>query len=240
MPELPALTATEMAALDRRLVEEFRIDLSMLMENAGRLLATHARMMIRGIKGKKILVMVGKGNNGGGGMVAARNLQNWGESIDVVLASSPNEFKDLPLRQFEILRRTGANIIYEAEEVEAARYDLMVDALLGYNQRGDPREAVSELVEIANNSRKPVLCLDIPTGLDPDSGRPNNPCMKGAQTLTLALPKKGLVQSSAKPYVGELYLADIGVPLHVYRELGIDFPVFHETLIVKLTQQRSG
>ncbi len=219
------------------MVEEFRIDLSMLMENAGRLLATHSRTMIGGGEGKKMLVMVGKGNNGGGGMVAARNLQNWGEKIDVVLATSPNEFKDLPLRQFEILRRTGANIIYDAREVRAASYDLIVDALLGYNQRGDPRLGIAGLVQIANDSRKPVLCLDIPTGLDPDKGRPNNPCIRGTQTLTLAFPKRGLVQRRAKPYVGDLFLADIGVPLQAYRELGVDSPIFHETPIVNLKQQ---
>jgi NAD(P)H-hydrate epimerase len=223
-----------MAELDRRLVEEFHMDLSMLMENAGRLLATHARTMVDG-EGKKMLVMVGKGNNGGGGMVAARNLQNWGEDVEIVLATSPKDFKALPLRQFEILRRMGANIIYEAEGVEAARYDLIVDALLGYNQRGNPRGAVSKLVRITNNSREPVLCLDIPTGLDPDSGRANNPCIAGTQTLTLALPKKGLVQRRAKPYVGDLFLADIGVPLQVYRELGVPRSIFQRSPIVKLT-----
>jgi len=239
MPKLPALTAREMSQLDRRLVEEFRIDLSMLMENAGRLLATHARTMLGG-EGQKTLVMVGKGNNGGGGMVAARNLQNWGEKVDVVLAASPSEFKDVPLRQFEILRRTGATIIYEPREMEAERYDLLVDALLGYNQRGNPRGIVAEFVQIANNSKKPVLCLDVPTGLNPDSGRPNNPCIRGAQTLTLALPKKGLLHRRAKPYVGDLFLADIGVPLKLYRELGVRGPVFQGSPIMKLTRQRLG
>jgi len=107
MPEVPALSSKEMAELDRRLVDDFRIDLSMMMENAGRSVATQARTIMGGVEGNKILVMAGKGNNGGGGMAAARNLHNWGAHVNVVLATPAHELKELPLRQFEILRRIG-------------------------------------------------------------------------------------------------------------------------------------
>ncbi|TMP98078.1 MAG: NAD(P)H-hydrate epimerase [Thaumarchaeota archaeon] len=234
MPEVPALSSKGMAELDRRLVEDFRIDLSMMMENAGRSVATQARTIIGGVEGKRILVMAGKGNNGGGGMVAARNLHDWGARVNVVLATPAHELKELPLRQFEILRRIGVRFLHQSRTYDMKRSDLIIDALLGYNQHGNPRGVVADLVMAANSSKKPILCLDIPSGLDPDSGFPNDPCIRGTQTLTLALPKKGLVRRRAKPYVGDLFLADIGVPARVYKELGVRRPIFREDFIVRL------
>jgi len=146
------------------LVEDFRIDLSMMMENAGRSVATQARTMMGRVEGKKILVMAGKGNNGGGGMVAARNLHDWGARVNVVLATPAHELKELPLRQFEILRRIGVRFLHPSRTYDMKRNDLIIDALLGYNQHGNPRGVVADLVMAANGSKKPILCLDIPVG----------------------------------------------------------------------------
>ncbi len=236
MSKVPALSAKEMAELDRRLVKDFRIDLAMMMENAGRSLATQARTMMGGVEGKKIVVMAGKGNNGGGGMVAARNLHNWGAQVDTVLVTPRHELKELPLRQLDILTMIGVRSLHHARASEVERCDLIVDALLGYNQSGNPRGVVADLVITANSSKKPILCLDIPSGLDPDDGFPNDPCIKGTQTLTLALPKRGLVKRRAQPYVGDLFLADIGVPARVYKELGVRRPIFSENSIVRLRE----
>ncbi len=167
-------------------------------------------------------------------MVAARNLHGWGAHVDVVLATSRRDLKELPLRQFDILRMIGVGFPHHTRTYDAERYDLIIDALLGYNQRGNPRGVVADLIIAANSSKKPILCLDIPSGLDPDKGFPNVPCVRGTQTLTLALPKKGLVQRRAKPYVGDLFLADIGVPAELYEELGVRRPIFSKGLIVRL------
>jgi len=232
--KVPALSVAEMVELDRRLVEDFHFDLSMLMENAGRSLARQAQFKLGPSVGKKVLVMTGEGNNGGGGLVAARHLHNWGYRVEVALSAFENELKELPLKQVNVLRAMGVPIVPARVEIDMGGFDLIIDSLLGYGQRGNPREGVAELVRSANASRKRVLCLDVPTGLDPDSGNPYSPCIKGAWTLTLAFPKRGLLQEGAKPYVGELFLADIGVPRSVYRSLGVKEPIFSDGYIVGL------
>jgi NAD(P)H-hydrate epimerase len=212
-----------MADLDRKLTEDYHIELPMMMENAGRALAVQASRLAGGSAlNKRVLVMAGKGNNGGGGLVAARHLHNWGARVEVALASSVYELKDVPSKQLLILHSMNIPILEASAEVKANDFDLIVDALLGYNQKGDPRGRIAQLVRMANDSGKPILALDIPTGLDPHDGSPHEPCVKATQTLTLALPKSGLLKKEARTYVGRLFLADISVPRELYLKLGID------------------
>jgi NAD(P)H-hydrate epimerase len=112
---------------------------------------------------------------------------------------------------------------------------LILDALIGYGLSGDPRQPVAGWIEKANKARRPILALDAPSGLDTTSGIPGNPCIKAAATLTLALPKMGLLTREAKDYVGNLYLADISVPPGLYRHLGIEVPnLFEKDTILKV------
>jgi len=234
MVNVPAITAEEMAEVDRRMMEEFHIDLEMMMENAGRALALQARRMLGTTRLGKIPVLVGKGNNGGGGLVAARHLHNWGASAEVILSSGEGSMKALAAKQLKILKSIGVRVSRGAGEAEFATCALIIDALIGYNQKGDPKGEIGELVRTANGSGKPLLALDIPTGLDPNTGYPNEPCIKAAHTLTLALPKKGLYARRAKPYTGALFLADISLPRELYREFGGKAPIFGPNSIVKL------
>ncbi len=187
-----------MAEFDRILMKDYHIELQMMMENAGRALAVQASRLAGGsILDKRVLVMAGKGNNGGGGLVAARHLHNWRARVEVTLASSVHELRDVPAKQLLILHSMKVPILEASAKVNANDFDLIVDALLGYNQKGNPRGRIAQLVSLANNSGKPILALDIPTGLDPDDGSPHEPCVKAAQTLTLALPKSGLLNKRA-------------------------------------------
>ncbi len=229
-----AVTAREMAEIDRRTMEEFHIDLTMMMENAGRALALQSRRMLGSLERKKILIMAGKGNNGGGGLASARALHNYGADVEVILSCSRDELRELPARQFQILDTMGVHTSHNLGNLRVSAYDLVIDSLLGYNQRGDPRGEVAGLVEIANESSKPIIALDVPSGLDPDRGTPNKPCIRATQTLTLALPKKGLLEDRAKQYVGKLFLADISIPRILYRELGVSESIFSESEIVNI------
>ena len=94
--------------------------------------------------------------------------------------------------------------------------------MLGYNAKGDPYGAIKDLIEISNNSKKKVLSLDIPSGLDPDSGRIYNPCIKANYTLTLAYPKKGLLNKKARKYTGKLYLSYLTIPKDLSKKLKIN------------------
>jgi len=210
-----------MRQLDKTLVEIYKIDLLQIMENAGRGLAIQSRSYLGGtVFDKKIIVLVGKGNDGGGGLVAARNLHNWGAQVKVIISSPRNELSPVAAKQLNIVDSMKIPTEIREDPLQDKRIDsgdLILDCLLGYNQKGNPRAEVARLVELANDSNISIIALDIPTGLDPDSGNPNHPCIMAKQTLTLAVVKTGLYSAKAKPFVGELYLADISVPLEIGR-----------------------
>jgi len=165
-------------------------------------------------------------------LASARHLHNHGAGVEVILSCHRNELKELPARQFQILERMGVPTLHELGDPKVSMYDLIIDSLLGYNQKGDPRGKIAELVEIANRSGRAIIALDVPTGLDPDSGTPSKPCVEATQTLTLALPKKGLLEDRAKRYVGTVFLADISVPRILYHELGMSESIFSDDAIL--------
>ena len=229
--EIPALTTTQMREVDRAMMDDLGITLMQMMENAGRHLATLAREKLGGnVEGKRIVVLAGRGNNGGGGLVAARRLANWGADVCIVLAASPNEYHDVPALQLAILQRMGVTI---SRSVTLPHADLILDALIGYGLRGAPQGIVADLIRQANARGVPIVALDTPSGLDTTTGEVFDPCIRADATLTLALPKIGLLADTARAVVGELYVADIGVPPRVYAALGIEIPnLFAEAEIV--------
>jgi len=224
-----------MAEVDREMIDEYGIDLLIMMENAGKALAQLAKRTLSDfVEGKKIAVLTGKGNNGGGGLVAARHLHNWGASIHVILGADEGELKDVPRKQLEILRRIGVEI-GQPEDLDFHDFDLLLDALIGYNLRGDPRHRIAAIIRTATESGRPIVSLDVPSGLDSSSGIAYSPCIRASATLTLALPKTGL-GSESKRYYGDLYLADISIPRKIYQRFGIDKGlVFRDALFIPLT-----
>lgn len=224
----PSVTAKEMREIDRLMMEEMGIGLLQMMEHAGRNLSEVARILLGGeLKDKRIVVLVGPGNNGGGGMVAARHLVNGGGSVAVVLAQDPTRLKEVPAHQHATLSRMGVRIgvfnAAEAEELAAwmGPSDLVIDALLGYSLNGAPRGAIAWIIRQVNGVGHPILALDLPSGLHPDTGEVADPCIQAHATVTLALPKRGLLVPTATPYVGRLWVGDIGVPSSLYRRVGL-------------------
>ncbi|NOY56263.1 MAG: NAD(P)H-hydrate epimerase [Actinobacteria bacterium] len=219
---VPALTEAQMREVDRVMIEDLGIVLVQMMENAGRNLA---ELAIERFRPGTVTVLAGTGGNGGGGLVAARHLANRGSKVGVVTATAPDRLGEVPRIQFEILRKMGVR--FEADPPDA---DLVIDALIGYSLRGDPRGRTAELIRWAKG--RPVLSLDTPSGLNVTSGEAGDPCIDATATLALALPKVGLLGASQ---VGELYVADISVPPSVYAAMGLRVPVlFREGTIVRL------
>ena len=220
---VPALTANQMREVDRVMTDELHIDLVQMMENAGQNLA---ELALRRFSPASVVVLAGAGGNGGGGLVAARHLANRGATVRVVLARA--DLAAVPAHQFDIVRGMGIEI---SDEPSAA--DVIVDALIGYSLKGDPTGRTAALIVWANREAAPVLALDAPSGLNVTTGEPAVPCVHANVTMTLALPKVGLVGS---PLVGELYLADISVPPFVYRRFDIAVPqLFTDATIVRLS-----
>lgn len=231
MLDFPSVTTEQMRQIDRIMVDQFRITLVQMMENAGRNLAEQAsRMLGNKPAGRRVVALCGAGNNGGGGMVAARHLHNRGAAVHAILTADRAALKEAPAHQWSILETLN---LTAAAQSTLADSDLVIDAMIGYGLRGDPRQPVAGWIEQANRSGVPILSLDVPSGLDATSGHPGNPCIRAATTLTLALPKTGLRAEGADRYVGELLVADIGVPAELYARLGIESrPWFEEDSIV--------
>ncbi len=223
---IPTVSVEQMREVDRLMIDELHIDLLQMMENAGRALAEQARRLVGGdVRGAQVVVLAGPGGNGGGGLTAGR-LLIWGADVTVILGAARPEVKGVPLHQLGILDSMGAlaRDAAPADAVEAALHsaDLVLDALIGYSLRGAPREPIASLIRAANASGTPLLALDIPSGMNGDSGEAYDPTIRAVSTLTLALPKRGLTRPAARGWVGNLHVADISVPQVVYDRLGLD------------------
>jgi NAD(P)H-hydrate epimerase len=233
-----SVSIDQMREVDRLMIDEAGISLLQMMENAGRCLATQARGMLGGdARDRQVVFLAGRGGNGGGGLAAARRLALWGTAVTVVLAQSPQDMRGVPRQQLEILEWLGLPIRVGADRISAVigDADLVIDALIGYSLRGAPAGPVAALIRAANASGRPVLALDLPSGLDGDSGVALDPTIRATQTLTLALPKRGLLAAVARPWVGQLYLADISVPAEVFRRIGLTVgPIFAQSDIIPI------
>lgn len=236
---VPFLTTEQMIAVDRAMVEDLHIDLLQMMENAGRNLAHLARVrFLDGTSvGKHVVVLAGSGGNGGGAMVCARRLHTWGARLHVVLATGSDALAPATARQRDILERLGVPV-ERANAIQGVRsVALIVDGIIGYRLSGAPRAAAAEAIGWANAHAVPVLALDVPSGLDATTGAVLPPAIRATATMTLALPKAGLRAPAAAEHVGELYLADIGVPPGLYAQLlgvPVSPPLFARDEIVRL------
>lgn len=240
MPPIPfpALTAAQMARVDRVMVEDLGLDIIQVMELAGRAVAAFARARFLGgdPRGRRVTVLTGSGGNGGDGLVAARLLLGWGARVTVVPSHPPHALRGAAAHQHQILAAMGAPPLPPPDDAPVLPdADLVIDALLGFGLAGAPSGAAAALIRAANRHPAPVLAVDLPSGLDATEGAPFDPCVRAAATLTLALPKTGLLVPSARPLVGELHVADIGVPAVAYARIGMTAgPLFAEREIVRI------
>ena len=231
---IPALTTAQMIEVDRAMIEDYHIELIQMMENAGHQLAELARHWLEGtVRNKYVVVLCGTGNNGGGGLTAARRLHNWGANVTVTLTKSADQLRGVPAHQLDILQRMRVPIIEHASLPPTI--DLILDAMIGYSLSGAARGLAADLIRWANLQHVPVLALDTPSGLDVTSGLAYDPTIRATATLTLALPKQGLLNPQAATYVGDLYLADISVPSELYANMGITVPpLFDESDLIRV------
>ncbi|MHA1112432.1 MAG: NAD(P)H-hydrate epimerase [Promethearchaeota archaeon] len=239
--KIPKITSEQMREIDANMVK-YQISTIQMMENAGRNLATLARSnFLKGnVMNKKIFVFVGSGGNGGGGLTAARFLFNWGAYVNVFMTKTIEELSGPTKHQALILENIGVPL-HTATSLSDIHtpvdVDLILDAIIGYSLVGEPRGTAAILIEFANSTHIPILSLDVPSGLDATTGETFGPhTVKSTATMTLGLPKTGLFKGNGKVYTGDLYLADISVPLEVYKEQNLEPSngIFHNGSIIKL------
>ena len=213
------VTAKEMQEIDRRAIKEFGIPGLVLMENAGRSVAQAVAQKLGRIAGKRIVILCGKGNNGGDGFVAARHLLQKGATVKVFLACEPEDITGDARVNFTILERLGQEVfrLSGANSIQLLKVALMqaeavVDALYGTGFRGKMPDRLGKVVEAVNDAGRFVVAVDVPSGLNADTGQVSGPCVQANLTVTFGLPKVGLVLEPGAGYAGELMVADISLP----------------------------
>ena len=237
--DVPVVDTKQMIEVDRAMMEDYNIGLIQMMENAGRNLAhlARARFLNGDPRDKQVVVLAGTGGNGGGALVCARRLHNYGADVRVFITKPDADFAPVTGHQLEILRRMGVPIGLAEDVVDAGTAVLIIDGVIGYSLRGNPRGGAAALIQWANSQTTPILALDTPSGLDTAVGKVFEPAIRATATMTLALPKAGLFPDAAAGHVGELYLADISVPPTLYASPALQIqvgPIFAEGDVVRL------
>lgn len=213
------VTSEEMRALDQGAIKEYGIPGLILMENAALGVVKLIREFLGILKGKKITVIAGKGNNGGDGFAIARHLINNGCEVKVLILGNPEVIKGDARVNLEILNKMGNKVFpivnpnsLNIVKVALGYSDLIVDAVFGTGFKGAIEGHGASIIELVNSFQKPVIAVDIPSGLEADTGQVLGPCIKATQTVTFALPKLGQILQPGYNYCGQLHIVDISIP----------------------------
>jgi NAD(P)H-hydrate epimerase len=210
--EVPYVNLEQARKLDELMVEHFKVPILSMMENAGYKIAEFFRMVLH--TPKKILICIGKGNNGGDGLCAARHLLNFGYDVKIFLISENLDGE--PKVHLEICKALGIEFVSDLRK-ELENCDVVLDCLIGYNLKGAPNEKFAKIIDLVNKSGKEIVSCDSPSGVDTDRGAIYDTYIKAKYVLFLSLPKQG-----CKDLAAEKYVADIGVPKELYGMIGVE------------------
>lgn len=211
------MSSAELREFDRKAVEVYHIPSCILMENAGRA-ATDIFMSTMAPAVRNVLIVCGNGNNGGDGLVMARHLLVRGLEPTIVRLDPAKPSTPDARLQGEIVTALGiTQVAFDDHTPDshladwAVCSDCIIDALLGTGTSGPPRLSYARAIRILNSSGKPIFAIDIPSGLDCDTGAPQEPTIRATITCTMVAPKLGFTNPSAGDYVGTVQIVDIGV-----------------------------
>jgi hydroxyethylthiazole kinase-like uncharacterized protein yjeF len=210
------ITRAQAREVDRHAIQDLQVPSICLMENAGRQVADVASRML--LEGERALVICGAGNNGGDGFVAARHLLRKGVEAAALLLGSEEKLTTDARINYTAAGNCGVpiqivdDIRNAALEDIAGRFGLIIDALLGTGVSGDIRDPYASAIRALNRAGLPILSVDVPSGLDCDTGKALGACVKAARTVTFIAPKVGFSRADGPEMCGEITVADIGVP----------------------------
>jgi NAD(P)H-hydrate epimerase len=209
MPTPFWLSRAEVRDLDRRAIEEFGVPGVVLMENAGR---GAAELLMRLNPDRlPVTILCGPGNNGGDGFVMARHLDIHSWPVSVRLYSAPERLSGEAAVNYHSVAMSGIELTIMSSK-SFPRRSWIVDALFGTGLTRPLAAPFNEVVAAVNASGQPVLAVDIPSGLDCDTGKPLGPTIKATHTATFVAWKKGFLEPEARPWLGEVHVIDIGAP----------------------------
>ena len=223
-------SVAQMRGLDRTAIEKFGIEDKLLMENAGFAVCDAIQSEI-GVAGRRFAVFCGVGNNGGDGCVVARKLHSNGGDVKVLIVGNPNRFADSARMNFNIIKKLPIEIreIVDADSVKAYLLDSdgIVDAIFGTGLARDVEGLYRDVIEMINNSGKPVFSVDIPSGVNGDTGMIMGAAVKADYTVTFGLPKAGNMLFPGYDLCGKLYVTHISFPPSHYNDDSIKVEINH-------------
>src|SRR5512135_301461 len=209
-------TSQQMKNIDRRAIRGFGIPGPVLMENAASVILSEMEAFFNGLAGARVGIICGKGNNGGDGLALARKLNIRGIPVRVALLASFDDPRGEARLNLSILRKMEVEVIQNAAPRSLQDIlswsDIVVDALLGVGLSSPLKGAYARAVDLINGCGRPVVAVDIPTGIDGDTGAVMGTAVKADLTVTMALLKRGLVLHPGAAHAGTVRVADIGIP----------------------------
>lgn len=236
----------EMRNIDRLAAEEYGLPELLLMENAGHMVAQAMEHLLGSVTGKNICVMAGSGNNGGDAFAAARYLSNMGAKIKIFLICEPEHLKTASSRMKKVCDQMGIEVHGLEEDRDWNRLhvalkfaDGILDGLLGTGFNGELKKKVLRLIEEVNEAGKKVLSIDVPSGVEADTGKVSTVAVVADMTLTLGLPKVGHLLSPGADMTGQLIVDDIGIPQSLLRDEKIQQTLLDEKLATTLLPLRA-
>jgi len=207
---MKTVSVSEMQELDRKTIEDIGIPSIVLMDNAGRYVSEVVAKVLEEPAKKKIAVFCGAGNNGGDGFVAAIYLSRLKAELKVYLLGKKEHVKKDPAVNLNILKNIGISV-EEIDSLSDFEADLIIDAIFGIGLKGDLREPARSIIHGLNDRNIPIVSIDVPSGLNADTGEVLGIALKASKTVTMQFPKKGFYINKGPEYIGEVIVADIGI-----------------------------
>lgn len=240
-------TVEEMRHIDRRAIEEMGIPEIVLMENAAREIFQALDNLIAGVQGKRICLVAGTGNNGGDALAVARYVANNGGKAKVFLLGKSECMSKSAAMNFRILTNMGLEMFWLSEESSWDKLSVVlktsaavVDGLLGTGFHGELRENSRRLIEMINKAQLPVVAVDVPSGVNADSGQVGSTAVRAAVTVTLGRPKWGMLFAPGSMYCGKLLTDGIGIPTDLLEADSIQQILLEDELVKDLLLLRPG
>lgn len=241
------VTVEQMRALEQRAMDEYNIPGILLMENAGIAVTKEVEAILEKEKSSnRVAVFAGKGNNGGDAFVVARHLMNHHYDVRMFLLCRPEEIQGDALVNWQILRKMGLRyqMVLGDRDLNVARVGLInsalvVDGIFGTGFHGEMPAIDKEMIRLINESNRPVVAIDVPSGVNANTGAIGDICVHSTKTVTMALPKVGLYLEPATTYVGELIIGDISLPESLLENTGMQREVLDKEFAQTWLPQRA-
>lgn len=242
---MKVVTPKQMNQIDKICIDHFGIPGVVLMENAALIVVEEIITFLGNVSGKRVLVIAGKGNNGGDAFAVSRHLYNKGALVSLFITASKNDITGDGAINLSIAEKSGIEPIEVVKEqsidkikTEMEKADLIVDGMLGTGLKGEITGILAEIIRLVNCSGVPVFSIDIPSGINGETGKVMGTCIKATRTISFGLPKVGLLVHPGCEFTGQLIIADIGIPQKAINSINIKLNTIQDSYVSQVLPVR--